>query len=171
MPGEPEAGQEGAGLGEAAAKAGEVGETFDGLGRGADGAFGRGLPDERGMGGEVARGAALGFAAFKAVESAVAVGEDVALRGGNADVGEASRVFPGVPEVDGPEDVRRAADDRIGMAVAVGEDGGSAESVGRNQVVVRDSGAGKGRDLRSPREPEQSINRPTRKDQPGPGKV
>ena len=73
----------------------------------------------------MARGAAGDFPALEAVESAVAVGEDGPLRGGNADVGEASRVLSGVPEVDGPEDVRRAADDRIGMAVAVGEDGGS----------------------------------------------
>ena len=87
LPGEAEAGQEGAGLGEAAAEAGEVGDPLDGLGRGADGAFGQRLPDERGTSGEVGRGAASGLAAFKAVESAVAVGEDGPLGGGNADVG------------------------------------------------------------------------------------
>ena len=140
LPGEAEAGQEGAGLGEAAANPGEFGDPLDGFRGGADGAFGEGRLDGVGVGGEMARGAAGDFPALEAVESAVAVGEDGPLRGGNADVGEASGLFAGVSQVDGPEDVHLAADDRIGMAVAVG---GSAESVGRNQVVIRDSRAGK----------------------------
>jgi len=124
LPGEAEAGQEGAGLGQAAANPGEFGDPLDGFGGGADGAFGQRLPDDRGMGGEIARGAAGDDAALETVESAVAVGEDVPLRGGDADVGEAGRVLSGMPEVDGPEDVHLAADDGVGMPVAVGEDGG-----------------------------------------------
>jgi hypothetical protein len=87
--------------------------------------LGQRLPDDRGTGGEIARGAAGDAAALETVESAVAVGNDVPLRGGDADVGEAGRVLSGMPEVDGPEDVHLAADDRIGMPVAVREDGGS----------------------------------------------
>jgi len=75
------------------------------------------------MGGEIARGAAGVFAILETVESAVAVGNDIALRGGNADVGEPGGVLAGVSEVDRPEDIRLAADDRIGMLVAVRKNG------------------------------------------------
>ena len=59
----------------------------------------------------------------ESVQPAVAVGQDVSLGGGDADVGEAGGVLTAVAEVDGPQDEHPAADDRVGVAVAVGEDG------------------------------------------------
>ena len=123
MPGEAEAGQEGAGLGQSAANSGEFGNPLDGLGGGADGVLGEGLLDDRGMGGEIARRAAGDFAAFETVEPAVAIGNDIPLRGGDADMGETGGILAGVPEVNRPEDIHLAADDRIGMLVAVRENG------------------------------------------------
>ena len=75
------------------------------------------------MGGEIARRAARDFAVFEAVESAVAIGNDVTLGGGDADMGEAGGVQPGVSEMDRPEDIHLAANDRVGMPVAVRENG------------------------------------------------
>jgi hypothetical protein len=80
------------------------------------------VTDGVGVGGEVAHRAVLRVAHLEAAEFAAAVREDVAR--GDADVGVAGGLFAGVPEVDRPEDVHRAADDRIGMLVAVREDGG-----------------------------------------------
>jgi hypothetical protein len=83
--------------------------------------LGEGIPDGVGVAGECADGD-VPVAAGQAVELAVAVGEEVALGGGDADAGDPGGLFAGVPEVDGPEDEHLAADDRIGVVVAVGED-------------------------------------------------
>jgi len=74
------------------------------------------------VGGEVAHRAALRFASREAFESAISVGDDVALGSGHADVGEAGSLFAGVSEVDGPKDEHLTADERVGMSVAVVED-------------------------------------------------
>ena len=63
-------------------------------------------------------------AADKALEMAVAEGEEAALGRGDADMGDPGGLLAGVPEVDDPEDEHLAAYGRIGMAIAVGEDAG-----------------------------------------------
>jgi len=110
-------------LSQPAANAGECRDPFDGLGRGANGAFGERRLDGLGVGGEVARGAVARFAPPESVESAVAIGEDVSLGRGDADVRQAGGIFAGVPEVDGPEDIHLPADDQV-VAIAAGADRG-----------------------------------------------
>lgn len=124
MPGETQTGQERAGLGEPAADAGQFVDSLDGLGGGANGAFGEGRLDGVRVVGQFAPGLVSGWASFESVESAVAIGEDVAFGGGDADMGELGGLFAGMSQVNGPEDVHFATDDGIGVVIAVGEKGG-----------------------------------------------
>jgi len=62
---------------------------------------------------------ALRFASRETVESAVAVGDDVTLGGGDADIREAGRLSAGVSQMDGPQHQHLAAHDRVAMPVAM----------------------------------------------------
>jgi len=124
LPGEPEAGQERAGLGEAAAAAGELVDAVDGLGGGAGRPRVEGRFDGVGLGGQFGGRAGRRFPPGEGVPSAIPVRDQGPLGGGDADGGEVGRLLAGVAEVDGLQDVQLAADDRIGVGVAVGQNAG-----------------------------------------------
>jgi len=123
LPGEAKRCEEGPCLGGAATKAGELVDAFDGLGGGADRAFGERLFDRLRVIGEFAHGD-VPVAAFEPRQAAIAVGKDVAFGGGDADRSNACGLFAGVPEVNGPEDEHFASDKRVGVPVAVVQDDG-----------------------------------------------
>ena len=64
----------------------------------------------------------VAVAAFEPLQTAVAIGEDVAFGRGDADGRDSGGLLAGVPEVDGPKDEQFAADDGVGVPVAVGPD-------------------------------------------------
>jgi len=98
-------------------------DAVGGFGEGANRGGGEGLTDGVGVVGPFAR-RDVAVAPPESVQPAVAVGQDVPLGGGDADVGQVGRLLAGVAEVDGPQDEHLAADDRIGVFVPVGENGG-----------------------------------------------
>ena len=57
-------------------------------------------------------------------ESAIAIGEDVAFGGGDADMSDFRGIVAGVSEVDGPEDVHLGSHDGIRMVIAIGQNDG-----------------------------------------------
>ena len=69
--------------------------------------------------GEYARGSRTGLALSEGRESAIAIGEDVAFGGGDADVSDLGRLVAGVSEVDGPENVHLGSHDGIRMLIAI----------------------------------------------------
>lgn len=124
LPGEPQAGQEGAGLGEAAMRPGQPVDAVGGFGGGANRLRGEGPRDGVGVVGQFADRAVVRLPPPQAVEPAVAVGDQISLGGGDADTGQVGGLLAGVAEVNGPEDEHLATDDRVGVLVAVGENGG-----------------------------------------------
>lgn len=121
LPGETEAGEEGTGLGETAADAGELIDAFGGLGGGANRLLGERLFDDVGVGGEFAGRPGSDFTTLQAVETAVAKGDEVSLGGGDAQSGKFGGLFAGVAEMNGPQDVHLAADYRIRMVITIGQ--------------------------------------------------
>ena len=124
MPAEAQPGQEGARLGEAAAEAGQLLDAVGGLGDGTNRGGREGLADDLGVVGQCAR-REVPVASPESVQPAVAIGQDVPLGGGEADVGQVGGLLAGVAEVDGPQDEHLAADDRVRVGVTVGQDGRS----------------------------------------------
>lgn len=96
-----------------------------GFGGGANRSLGKGSRDGVGVVGQFADRAAVRLPPPQAVESTVAVGDQVSLGGGDADTGQVGGLLAGVAEVNGPEDEHLATDDRVGVLAAVGENGGS----------------------------------------------
>ena len=92
-------------MGEAATNPGQLVDAGDGLGGGADRPLGEGSLDAVGVVGELAGRSGAGIAASQRLQATVAVGEEVAFGGGDADVSDACGVIAGVPQMNGPEDV------------------------------------------------------------------
>ena len=120
LPGEAEAGQEGPRLGQTATQTGEFKDAFGGFGGGANGPFGERLPNDLDMVGEFADGFVLESAA-ESFEASVAVGDEVSFGGRLGDVRDGGGLGACVSEVDTPEHEPFAADDGIGVAIAVAE--------------------------------------------------
>ena len=100
-------------------------DAVDGLGGRANGLRVEGPFDGVGVGGQFTRRAGRRLPSGEGIQPAIAVRDQVSLGGGHADGGEVGRPLPGVAQVDGPQDVQLAADDRLGVPVAVGQNAGS----------------------------------------------
>ena len=101
-------------MGQAATQTGEGFDAIAGLGGGTDGRRGEIGSDEFAVGRQFARGSG-DVAASQSVESAVAIGREVALDRGPSALGDGGGLDASDAAVREPEDEHLASDGRIGM--------------------------------------------------------